>query len=60
MSPKSAKKPKPEDMLLRVIRVAEILSKGHGKTSEKTPSDELDPQTSRADTSAIRIQKTQT
>ncbi len=33
MPPKSAKKQNPEDMLIRIIRVAEILAKGNGEPS---------------------------
>jgi hypothetical protein len=56
MPSKVTKPQKPEDMLLRVIRVAEILVKSQGKTAEetaaKTPSNQ-------ADTMAIQTQKTQ-
>lgn len=40
MRPKNSKKFKPEDMLLRIIQVAEILAKGVGKISETSSSEE--------------------
>ena len=39
MAAKASKKQKPEDMLIRVIRVAEILAKGHTDTSEQATSE---------------------
>lgn len=40
MRPENQKKNKPEDMLLRVIRVAEILAKGLVETPTMARSDE--------------------
>jgi hypothetical protein len=56
MSSKVTKPQKPEDMLLRVIRVAEILVKSQGKTVEETATK---PPSNQAAVSAIRVQKTQ-
>ncbi|MBL8160662.1 MAG: hypothetical protein JNJ61_01665 [Anaerolineae bacterium] len=42
MPPKTTKPSKPEDMLLRVIRVAEILVKTQDKTSEETITQQID------------------
>ncbi len=56
MPSKATKPQKPADMLLRVIRVAEILVKSQDKTAEevaaKSPSNQ-------AAVSTIRMQKTQ-
>lgn len=38
MAAKAAKKQKPEDMLIRVIRVAEILAKGDTNMSDQATS----------------------
>lgn len=56
MSSKPTKQPKPEDMLLRVIRVAEILVKSQNKVSEETPVQSPNNQTV---TTVIQSQKTQ-
>lgn len=56
MSSKPTKPPKPEEMLLRVIRVAEILVKSQNKVSEETPEQSPHNQTV---TGAIQSQKTQ-
>lgn len=56
MSSKVTKPQKPEDMLLRVIRVAEILVKSQGKTVGETAENPLSNQTA---ATAIRVQKTQ-
>ncbi|MCB9452362.1 MAG: hypothetical protein H6672_13075 [Anaerolineaceae bacterium] len=56
MSSKATKLQKPEDMLLRVIRVAEILVKSQGKTAEETA---VNPPSNQPAVSAIRVQKTQ-
>lgn len=56
MPSKSEKQPKPEDMLLRLIRVAEILVKSQNKVSEETP---VQSPNNPMVTSAIQSQKTQ-
>jgi hypothetical protein len=56
MSSKVTKPQKPEDMLLRVIRVAEILVKSQGKTVEETA---VNPPSNQAAVSAVQTQKTQ-
>lgn len=56
MPSKATKPQKPEDMLLRVIRVAEILVKSQDKTAED-PS--AKPPSSQTVATAIRVQKTQ-
>ncbi len=58
MSAESAKKPKPEDMLIRVMRVAEILAKGYPASPQPAVHDgkSID---SRRDERAVRVQKTQ-
>ena len=56
MSSKATKPQKPEDMLLRVIRVAEILVKSQGKTAEETAAK---PPSNQAAAIAIQTQKTQ-
>ena len=56
MPSKATKPQKPEDMLIRVIRVAEILVKTQNKTSEET----LKPLSNEIALSSIQGQKTQT
>lgn len=56
MPSKVTKPPKPEDMLLRVIRVAEILVKSQDKTVDETATNPPSTQTA---VSAIQTQKTQ-
>lgn len=56
MPSKSMKPQKPEDMLLRVIRVAEILVKSQGKTVDETAAK---PPSNQAAVRAIQTQKTQ-
>lgn len=56
MSSKVTKQPKPEDMLLRVIRVAEILVKSQNKTVAETAVNQPSNQPA---ASGIRVQKTQ-
>lgn len=56
MPSKVTKPQKPEDMLLRVIRVAEILVKSRGKTVDETPTN---PPSNQTAVSAIQTQKTQ-
>lgn len=56
MPSRAAKPPKPEDMLLRVIRVAEILVKGQDKTAEEVIEQKID----HAKVSQFQEQKTQT
>ncbi len=56
MSSKATKPQKPEDMLLRVIRVAEILVKGQDKTVDEPATN---PPSNQAIVSAIQTQKTQ-
>jgi hypothetical protein len=56
MSSNVTKPQKPEDMLLRVIRVAEILVKSQDKIAED-PS--AKPPSSQTVATAIRVQKTQ-
>jgi hypothetical protein len=56
MSSKATKPQKPEDMLLRVIRVAEILVKGQDKSVAETT---VNPPSNQAIVSAIQTQKTQ-
>jgi hypothetical protein len=56
MPSKATKPQKPEDMLLRVIRVAEILVKSQNKTAEETAVKTPSNQTT---ATAIRVQKTQ-
>ena len=55
MPSKVTKPQKPEDMLLRVIRVAEILVKTQDKTGEEAAVKPLSNQTA---ATAIRAQKT--
>lgn len=58
MSAKQKNKQKPEDMLLRIIQVAEILAKGetespkHSKTRDKSTTQATEQQ-------SIAVQKTQ-
>ena len=59
MSSKATKLQKPEDMLLRVIRVAEILVKSQGKTGKTVEETATKPPSNKAVVSAIRVQKTQ-
>jgi hypothetical protein len=56
MSPKTTKPSKPEDMLLRVIRVAEILVKSQAHATEEASAR---PPANPAVVSAIPTQKTQ-
>jgi hypothetical protein len=56
MPSKATKPQKPEDMLLRVIRVAEILVKSQDKTAEETAAK---PPSNQAAATAIQTQKTQ-
>jgi hypothetical protein len=56
MTSKATKPQKPEDMLLRVIRVAEILLKSQDKTVEETS---VKPSSHQAPVNAIYVQKTQ-
>jgi hypothetical protein len=56
MSSNVTKPQKPEDMLLRVIRVAEILVKSQGKTVAETAVNQPFNQPA---ASGIRVQKTQ-
>lgn len=56
MSSKVTKQQKPEDMLLRVIRVAEILAKSQGKRVNVTA---MNPPSNQTAVSAIQTQKTQ-
>jgi hypothetical protein len=56
MPSKVTKPQKPEDMLLRVIRVAEILVKSQGKTVDETAAK---PPSNQTAMSAIQTQKTQ-
>lgn len=58
MSAESSKKQKPEDMLIRVMRVAEILAKGYPVSSRPAVHDGK-PMDSRRDDRAVRAQKTQ-
>ena len=58
MRPKSTKKQKPEDMLIRVIRVAEILAKVQSQSSQLLTT-EAKSSDSCIDVDAIRVQKTQ-
>ena len=58
MPPKPTKTPKPEDMLIRVIRVAEILAKGQSQSSQLSTT-EAKPSEACIDMDAIRGQKTQ-
>ncbi len=56
MPSKVTKPQKPEDMLLRVIRVAEILVKSQRQAAEEAAVKPLSNQTA---ATAIRVQKTQ-
>jgi len=56
MPSKVTKPQKPEDMLLRVIRVAEILVKSQRQSAEEAAVKPLSNQTT---ATAIRVQKTQ-
>lgn len=56
MPSKVTKPPKPEDLLLRVIRVAEILVKTQHKISEEVIKQQID----HTEVSQIQGQKTQT
>ncbi|MCA0454938.1 MAG: hypothetical protein LCI00_13270 [Chloroflexi bacterium] len=56
MPSKVTKPQKPEDMLLRVIRVAEILAKSQGKTVDEPATN---PPSNQTAVSAIQTQKTQ-
>jgi len=58
MPPKSTKTPKPEDLLIRVIRVAEILAKGQSQSSQLSTT-EAKSSDAGIDVDAIRVQKTQ-
>lgn len=58
MPPKSTKKQKPEDMLIRIIRVAEILAKGNGEPSPVSIGD-VKSSESHSEGRVIRVQKTQ-
>jgi hypothetical protein len=57
MPARITKKQEPEDMLRRVIRVAEILVKGQDNKSEETT---MKPQPDPSAVNVIRVQKTQT
>jgi hypothetical protein len=56
MHSKTMKPQKPEDMILRVIRVAEILVKSQEMIADKAS---VKPLSNQAAVSAIRLQKTQ-
>lgn len=56
MPSKVTKPQKPEDMLLRVIRVAEILVKSQRQSVEEAA---VKPQFNQTAATAIRVQKTQ-
>jgi hypothetical protein len=56
MPSKVTKSQKPEDMLIRVIRVAEILVKTQDKASEETAGQRID----QTKVNSIQGQKTQT
>lgn len=58
MPPKSTKKQKPEDMLIRIIRVAEILAKGKGGPSPVSIGDVKSIE-SHSEARVVRVQKTQ-
>lgn len=58
MPPKSTKKQKPEDMLIRVIRVAEILAKGDSEPSPVSIGDVKSIEV-RSEGRVVRVQKTQ-
>ena len=60
MPVKATRKQKPEDMLLRVIRVAEILVKGQDETPGGSTIVDRKPAMVQTDASAVRVQKTQT
>ncbi len=59
MRPNSTKKQKPEDMLLRVIRVAEILVKGQDEATGHPSDVDRKPAHIHVDTSTVHVQKTQ-
>ena len=58
MPSKSTKNPRPEDMLIRVIRVAEILVKGQNQPVEVSTTGTESTTVCIRD-SAIQVQKTQ-
>lgn len=61
MSPKATEKQKPQDMVLRLIRVAEILIEGQDAVIEAAaPPEDSDDQASQPYANDKSLQKTQT